>query len=65
MRLIHEIVPCHHAAEASGQTIGDSWLIAWTHTDEHLRVFGHGIDWDEWQVSEAALRRSICRTRAY
>src|SRR5215203_999552 len=65
MRLIHEIVPCHHAAETSGKAVRESRLIAWTYTDEHLRIFRDGIDRDKWQVSEAALRRSICRTCTY
>src|SRR5678815_4026773 len=65
MRLIHEIVPCHHAAKASGQAIGESRLIGRTHTKEHLRLLAHRIDREDRQVSEPSLRRSICRTRAY
>src|SRR6185369_12458516 len=65
MRLIHEIVPCHHAAKASGEAIGESRLIGWTHAQEHRRILVHRVDRDDWHVSEASLRRSICRTGAY
>src|SRR5262245_2391896 len=65
MLVIHEIVPCHHAAEALAEPLRDARLIERPHADEHGGLRRDGVERKDRQLAEASSWCAVDRARAH
>src|SRR5262245_56744480 len=64
MLVIHEIVPCHHAAEPLAEPLRHTRLIERPHADESVGVSRNGIERKDRQLAEATTRCAVDRAGA-